>query len=66
LLTALLVRAGKFKKPIVSIDRTTCIGAECEDGTVRLADRVILACGAWTPTLIDLEGQCVSKVRHVV
>jgi glycine/D-amino acid oxidase-like deaminating enzyme len=27
-----------------------------------MADRVVLATGAWSPSLVDLKGQCVSKV----
>lgn len=54
-------RSGKFAKPLLSADGKTCVGAVAEDGTQHSADRVVLACGAWTPTLIDLQGQCVSK-----
>lgn len=39
-----------------------CVGVIAQDGTKHFADRVIIAAGAWTPTLIDLKGQCVSKV----
>lgn len=39
----------------------TCIGVETEDGTRYTADKVILAAGAWSPVLVDLEGQCCSK-----
>ncbi|KAJ3454495.1 hypothetical protein MRS44_013095 [Fusarium solani] len=31
------------------------------DGTQYYADRIILAAGAWTPSLVDVEDQCVSK-----
>ncbi|KAJ3522737.1 hypothetical protein NM208_g12732 [Fusarium decemcellulare] len=53
--------AGTFKKPLFAADGSTCIGVETVDGTQYHADKVILAAGAWTPTLIDLEDQCVSK-----
>jgi hypothetical protein len=41
----------------------TCIGIETLDGTDYYADKVVLAAGAWSPALVDLEDQCVSKVR---
>ncbi|KAF4464509.1 FAD dependent oxidoreductase [Fusarium albosuccineum] len=53
--------AGTFKKPLFAADGLTCNGVETVDGTQYHADKVILAAGAWTPTLIDLEDQCVSK-----
>ncbi|KAJ5938101.1 hypothetical protein N7454_004443 [Penicillium verhagenii] len=53
--------AGTFKRPLFATDGTTCIGIETADGTIYHADKVILAAGAWSPTLVDLEDQCVSK-----
>lgn len=55
--------AGSFKQPIFGADGTTCIGVETVDGTKYYADKVVLAAGAWSPTLVDLEDQCCSKVR---
>lgn len=40
----------------------TCSGVETVDGTRYYADKVILAAGACSPILINLEDQCVSKV----
>jgi sarcosine oxidase/sarcosine oxidase/L-pipecolate oxidase len=54
--------AGTFKIPLLTEDETRCRGVETEDGTQWTADLVIMATGAWSPALIDLEGQCVSKV----
>ncbi|KII88422.1 hypothetical protein PLICRDRAFT_110680 [Plicaturopsis crispa FD-325 SS-3] len=54
-------QSGTFKAPLLSDDGTTCIGVIAEDGTKWLADRVVLATGAWSPTLVDLKDQCVSK-----
>lgn len=55
--------AGAFKRPLFSgEDETACIGVETEDGTKYFADKVVLAAGAWSPTLVDLEDQCCSKV----
>ncbi|KAJ5291772.1 sarcosine oxidase [Penicillium angulare] len=53
--------AGTFKQPLFAEDGITCIGVETIDGTKYYADKVVLAAGAWSPTLIDLEDQCVSK-----
>lgn len=54
--------AGTFKRPLFAVDEMTCKGVETVDGTQYYADKVVLSAGAWTPTLIDLEDQCVSKV----
>lgn len=54
--------AGTFTRPLFTEDGTTCNGVETVDGTKYYADKVVLATGAWSPTLIDLEDQCVSKV----
>ncbi|OKL57399.1 hypothetical protein UA08_07325 [Talaromyces atroroseus] len=54
-------RAGTFARPLLSEDGRTCVGVQTVDGTDYYADKVVLATGAWSPTLVDLEGQCVSK-----
>jgi sarcosine oxidase/L-pipecolate oxidase len=51
--------AGAFKAPILKDG--VCVGVQTADGSEYFADKVVLATGAWTPTLIDLEGQCCSK-----
>jgi sarcosine oxidase/L-pipecolate oxidase len=56
--------AGSFKKPLFTDDEVTCIGVETVDGTKYFADKVVLAAGAWSPTLVDLDDQCVSKVNE--
>ncbi|KAJ4476758.1 FAD dependent oxidoreductase [Lentinula aciculospora] len=53
--------SGTFESLVLSDDRKTCLGAVTKDGTRYLADRVVLASGAWTPSLVDLEDQCCSK-----
>ncbi|KAI1767953.1 fructosyl amino acid oxidase [Hypoxylon sp. FL1150] len=53
--------AGSFKQPLFGDDGTTCIGVETMDGTKYHADKVVLATGAWSPALVDLEDQCCSK-----
>lgn len=62
----LLISAGSFKKPLFDEDGTKAIGIETVDGTQYFADKVVLAAGAWSPTLVDLEGQCCSKVRTLL
>lgn len=57
--------AGSFKRPLFGDDETTCIGVETEDGTKYFADKVVLAAGAWSPTLVDLDDQCCSKVSSM-
>ena len=54
-------KAGTFKQPILAGDSVTCIGVETVDGTRYMADKVVLAAGAWSPVLVDLEEQCCSK-----
>lgn len=57
-----LGRSGTFKQPLFAADGTTCNGIETIDGTKYYADKVVLAAGAWSSTLVDLDDQCVSKV----
>ncbi|UPK94050.1 hypothetical protein LCI18_004985 [Fusarium solani-melongenae] len=54
-------RAGTFAQPLLSDDWKTCTGVQTLDGAKYYADKVVLATGAWSPALVDLEGQCVSK-----
>ncbi|WVR09687.1 hypothetical protein IAU60_006762 [Kwoniella sp. DSM 27419] len=53
--------SGTFASLILSEDGKTTKGVKAVDGTEWEADLVVLAAGAWSPTLIDLQGQCVSK-----
>jgi len=53
---------GSFKQPLLA--EGVCIGVETVDGTRYYADKVVLAAGAWSPVLVDLEEQCVSKVSE--
>lgn len=64
--TELTSSAGSFKRPLLSADGRTCIGVETVDGTKYHADKVVLAAGAWTSVLVDLDDQCVSKVSRRV
>ncbi|KAL7624797.1 hypothetical protein AAE478_004011 [Parahypoxylon ruwenzoriense] len=58
--------AGSFQKPIFTDDGVTCIGVEAVDGTKYYADKVVLAAGAWSPTLVDLDDQCCSKIYAMI
>ncbi|KAI4624174.1 uncharacterized protein J4E88_001096 [Alternaria novae-zelandiae] len=51
--------AGSFKQPLLA--EGVCVGVETVDGTRYYADKVVLAAGAWSPVLVDLQDQCVSK-----
>lgn len=53
--------AGSFKKPLFADDGKTCIGVETVDGSKYYGDKVVLAAGAWSPALVDLDDQCCSK-----
>jgi glycine/D-amino acid oxidase-like deaminating enzyme len=61
-----VARAGSFKRPLFKDDGSTCIGVETVNGAKYYADKVILAAGAWSPVLVDLEDQCCSKVRNML
>ncbi|CAG8190609.1 unnamed protein product [Penicillium salamii] len=54
-------KSGTFKQPLFAADGITVNGVETVDGTKYYADKVVLAAGAWSPTLVDLDDQCVSK-----
>ncbi|KAH7141975.1 FAD dependent oxidoreductase [Dactylonectria macrodidyma] len=56
-------RAGTFARLLLSEDGKTCTGVQTLDSTQHYADKVVLATGAWSPALVGLEGQCVSKAR---
>lgn len=58
--------AGSFQQPLLAENGSTCIGVETVDGTKYYADKVVLAAGAWSSVLVDLDDQCVSKVSHAI
>lgn len=45
--------------------RSCCSGVTTADGTTHTADVVIVAAGAWTPSLIDVQGQLIAKGHSV-
>ncbi|ODO07400.1 hypothetical protein L198_00979 [Cryptococcus wingfieldii CBS 7118] len=58
---AIFGSSGTFDSLTLGNDDETVKGVRAKDGSVVEADLVVVATGAWTPALIDLEGQCVSK-----
>ncbi|ODO11460.1 hypothetical protein I350_00240 [Cryptococcus amylolentus CBS 6273] len=53
--------SGNFDSLVFDNDGKTVKGVKGKDGSVTEADLVVLAAGAWSPALVDLQGQCVSK-----
>ncbi|WVQ85130.1 hypothetical protein IAT38_007295 [Cryptococcus sp. DSM 104549] len=53
--------AGTFSELLLAEDGKTVKGVKAVDGTEWLGDLVVFATGAWSPALLDLEGQCESK-----
>lgn len=51
--------AGTFKAPLLA--EGVCVGVETVNGARYYADKVVLAAGAWSPALVDVQEQCVSK-----
>lgn len=56
---------GGAKVEKLSFSADTCTGAVLSDGESISADLVILAAGAWSPTLIDLQGRCLATGQAV-
>ncbi|KAK8869469.1 hypothetical protein IAR55_000033 [Kwoniella newhampshirensis] len=52
--------SGTFSSLLLKEDGSVR-GVKTVDGTEWDADLVVLAAGAWSPVLVDLEGQCTSK-----
>jgi sarcosine oxidase/L-pipecolate oxidase len=50
-----------YTKELIFSDSGRCTGVRSHDDTVHMADIVVLAAGAWTPSLIDLGEQMISK-----
>jgi len=54
------VRSGCPIEELLFDAAAKCIGAEIEGGEQVLADLTILAAGAWSPSLVDLQGRCLA------
>ena len=57
------IRAGvKVERLLVEKQEPSrrCTGVRLEDGMEVMADLVIVAAGAWSPSLVDLQGRCLA------
>jgi sarcosine oxidase/L-pipecolate oxidase len=54
-----------YVRQLILDETGECKGVITADGTRHEADRVILATGAWTPSLLDVKGQLVAKGHSV-
>ena len=57
------IRAGvKVERLLVEEQepRKRCTGVRLEDGMEVMADLIIVAAGAWSPSLVDLQGRCLA------
>ncbi|KXJ89770.1 FAD dependent oxidoreductase-domain-containing protein [Microdochium bolleyi] len=59
------VKSPIFALPGVLDNKPRVVGAILEDGTKLSADLTIVATGAWTPSLLDLQGQAVATGQMV-
>lgn len=59
------LQAPIFALPGVVDHKPRVSGAVLDDGTKLLADLTIVATGAWTPSLLDLQGQAVATGQIV-
>lgn len=48
-------------KNVMTSSTGKAIGIMTENGTQHKADRIILACGAWMDSIVDMKGQCLAK-----
>ena len=66
----LSVRSGcPVQQLLAAVDasgRSKCTGVRLESGEELQADLTILAAGAWTPSLIDLQGRCVATAQVLI
>lgn len=56
--------SGRVVKLMYAADGC-CTGARAKNGTVHSADMVVLAAGAWTPSLLDCKDQLTAKGHSV-
>ena len=56
------VRADSRMRRLLFDDEETsrCTGVELDDGTKLSADLIVLAAGAWTPSLVDMQGRALA------
>lgn len=56
---------GGYVRSLILRDDGQCSGAITQDGTKHVADVVLVAAGAWTPSFIDLQDQLIAKGHSV-
>ncbi|WVR05976.1 hypothetical protein IAU60_003004 [Kwoniella sp. DSM 27419] len=57
--------AGTFAGLLLAEDGKTVKGVKAVDGTEWPGDLVVFATGAWSPSLLDLDGQCAWIYAHI-
>lgn len=57
--------AGHVTQLLFDEATAACIGVRCADGSCAFADHIVLAAGAASPGLLDLQGQIVAKGHTV-
>jgi sarcosine oxidase / L-pipecolate oxidase len=55
-----VVRRLLYEERKADEEKSRCVGAELENGEMVLAELVIVAAGAWSPTLVNLQGRVVA------
>jgi sarcosine oxidase / L-pipecolate oxidase len=56
------IRAGAAVERVL-VEGGRCTGVRLRGGEVLKADLTVLAAGAWTPSLVDLQGRCVATAQ---
>ena len=54
-----------FVRDLITLEDGQCTGVVTQDGSKHLADVVVIAAGAWTPSFIDVQGQLTAKGHSV-
>ncbi|KAL6251755.1 hypothetical protein RBB50_001965 [Rhinocladiella similis] len=54
-----------YAQEVITSPSGECTGVRTLDGTIHSADVVVLAAGAWLPSLIDVDGQLTAKGHSV-
>ncbi|TFK56807.1 DAO-domain-containing protein [Heliocybe sulcata] len=53
--------SGTAVELVFDSSKSNVLGVRCADGSTYLADRIILATGAWSDLLLDMENQLIAK-----
>jgi sarcosine oxidase / L-pipecolate oxidase len=57
-----VLRSGAVVERLL-LEGERCVGARLAGGEELRADLVVLAAGAWSPSLVDLQGRCVATAQ---